>query len=63
MKITETMDLAALAKRMGTEATEAEARHMRATLIGLGAWSRTEDVPADEWERLVDASVTQAKYD
>lgn len=63
MKINSTMDLAQLAERMGDSATEAEARHMRATLEGLGAWERTEDVPADEWLKLVEAAVDRAKHD
>mgnify|MGYP003661735571 CR=1 FL=1 len=63
MKISSTMDLAQLAERMGDVATEAEARHMRATLEGLGAWERTEDVPENEWLRLIEAAVAQAEQD
>ena len=57
------MDLAQLAERMGDEATEAEARHMRATLDGIGAWERTVDVPEDEWLKMLDGAVAQAKHD
>ena len=63
MKISDTMDLDQLAERMGGNATEAEAMHMRAALDGLGRYSRTEDVPEDEWLRLVEGAVAQAKLD
>jgi hypothetical protein len=63
MKISGTMDLAQLAERMGNNATEAEARHMRATLEGIGAWERTEDVPEDEWLKMLEGAVAQAKHD
>lgn len=63
MKISSTMDLAQLAERMGNNATEAEALHMRATLEGIGAWERTEDVPEDEWLKMLDGAVAQAKHD
>ena len=63
MKISSTMDLGELAQRMGSEATEAEAAHMRAALDGLGRWERTEDVPADDWLKLAEGAVAQAKHD
>jgi hypothetical protein len=63
MKISRSMDLAQLAERMGNNATEAEARHMRATLDGIGAWGRTEDVPEDEWLKILDGAVAQAQHD
>ena len=62
MRISSTMDLAQLAERMG-DATEAEAMHMRATLEGIGAWERTEDVPESEWLKMLDGAVAQAKHD
>ena len=63
MKINSTMDLAQLAQLMGDNATEAEAMHMRATLEGIGAWERTEDVPEGAWLQMLDGAVVQAKYD
>jgi len=63
MKISSTMDLAQLAERMGDCATEAEARHMRATLDGIGAWERTEDVSDEEWQKMLAGAVAQAKQD
>lgn len=63
MRISETMDLAQLAERMGDQATEAEARHLRATLVGIGAWGDTEDVPEAEWLRMTDGAVAQAAHD
>lgn len=63
MKISSTMNLAQLAQLMGDNATEAEAIHMRATLDGIGAWDRTEDVPEDAWLKMLDGAVAQAKYD
>ncbi len=63
MKINYTMDLGQLAERMGDCATKAEAHHMRETLAGIGAWENTEDVSADEWEKMVVGAVAQAKHD
>ena len=63
MKISSTMDLAQLAERMGNNATQAEALHMRAALEGIGAWEQTEDVPADEWLKILDGAVAQAQHD
>jgi len=63
MKINSTMNLAQLAQLMGDNATEAEAMHMRATLEGIGAWERTEDVPEDKWLQMLDGAVAQAKHD
>ena len=63
MIINENMNLGELAERMGPDATEAEAAHMRASLAGLGAWERTEDVPEDEWLKLIDGAVAQAELD
>lgn len=63
MRISDTMDLNELAERMGPEATIAEAAHMRASLDGLGRWSRTEDVPEDEWLKILDGAVAQASLD
>lgn len=60
MRITDTMDLGALAERMGGTATIVEAAYMRDALDGLGRWERTEDVPADEWEKILDGAVAQA---
>ena len=63
MRITSTMDLHQLMETMGDCATLAEARHMRATLDGIGAWERTEDVPENEWSKMLDGAVAQAKHD
>ena len=63
MLITDTMNLADLAELMGPDATKAEARHMCAALEGLGLWSHTEDVPAEQWLRLVEAAAIEAQYD
>jgi hypothetical protein len=62
MKISSTMNLGELAELMGDAATEAEARHMRDTLEGIGAWSRTEDIPEAEWLKMLDGAVAQAKH-
>lgn len=63
MKISYEMKLDQLAERMGPEATEAEARHMRAALAGIGAWERTEDVPEGQWLALLDGAVAKAQHD
>lgn len=63
MKISSTMNLDQLAEIMGGSATEQEARHMRAALDGLGEWERTEDVPEDEWLKILDGAVAQAAHD
>ena len=63
MKISDTMNLSELRERMGESATTAEAKHMRAALDGLGAWSDTKDVPEKTWHELVEAAVAQAKWD
>jgi hypothetical protein len=63
MKISENMNLSELAERMGPDATEAEASHMRAALDGMGRWENTEEVSEAEWLGLCEGAVAQAKLD
>jgi hypothetical protein len=56
------MNLDQLAERMGGDATNAQAKHMRETLAGIGLWSNTEDIPEDQWLKMLDGAVAQAKH-
>lgn len=54
MQINEGMNLADLAERMGTEATEAEAEAMRDLLVQGFDGQDTADVPEADWLNMLD---------
>ena len=61
MQITPTMDLGALAERMGDAATEQDARAMRDALVDAGH-ADTADVPEAEWMTLLSAACGPADH-
>ena len=54
MKITNDMGLSELAERMGTEATESEARAMREMLVENFDGMDTTDIPEADWMEMLD---------
>lgn len=61
MKITPSMDLPALAERMGTEATPAEAREMRIILCD-SPYHTTEEIPERVWTRMVSEAIDTVAF-
>lgn len=57
MKISETMDLTALARRMGSPATEDEARVLREMLVAAFDGCDTADLTGDAWASLVGLAI------
>lgn len=53
MRISEHMDLYALAELMGKDATPEEAERMRDQLV-RGCWDSTTSVPDELWGRMLD---------
>lgn len=54
MLIAKDMGLAELTERMGTEATEAEARAMREMLVEHFDGQDTQDIPDADWLEMID---------
>ena len=63
MIIGDKMDLAELARLMGSWADRNQARHLRAILVGIGAWENTNDMSEYDWDRMVEKACTLALYD